>query len=101
MAFDDEADAFRNINTLEELGKGMTPSTQTVSCLDGYDPDALHVDKAREAIRACLSPITATETLAIRQTLGRVLAAGHRAVDQRAGARQLGDGRLRACASPT
>ncbi len=52
----------------------MTSILQTVSCLDDYDPDALRVDKALEAIRACLSPITATETIAIRQTLGRVLA---------------------------
>ena len=26
---------------------------QTVSCLDGYDPDALRVDQALEEIRAC------------------------------------------------
>jgi molybdopterin molybdotransferase len=52
----------------------MTSILQTVSCLDDYDPDALRVDKAVEAIRACLSPITATETIEIRQTLGRVLA---------------------------
>jgi molybdopterin molybdotransferase len=47
---------------------------QTVSCLDGYDPDALHVDKAREAMRACISPITDTETLPVREALGRILA---------------------------
>jgi len=52
----------------------MTSILQTVSCLDDYDPDALRVDKAVEAIRACLSPITATETIAIRRSLGRVLA---------------------------
>ena len=52
----------------------MSSILQTVSCLDDYDPDALRADKALEAIRACLSPITATETIAIRQTLGRVLA---------------------------
>jgi molybdopterin molybdotransferase len=52
----------------------MTPIAQVVSCLDGYDPDALHVDKAREAMRACITPISATETLPIRQALGRVLA---------------------------
>jgi molybdopterin molybdotransferase len=52
----------------------MTSLLQTVSCLDGYDPDALRIDKANEAIRACLSPITATERIAIRQALGRVLA---------------------------
>jgi molybdopterin molybdotransferase len=47
---------------------------QTVSCLDGYDPDALRVDKAREAIRSCVSPITETETVSVRDALGRVLA---------------------------
>jgi molybdopterin molybdotransferase len=47
---------------------------QTVSCLDGYDPDALRVDKAREAIRSCLSPTTETEKVPVREALGRVLA---------------------------
>jgi molybdopterin molybdotransferase len=47
---------------------------QTVSCLDGYDPDALRVDKACEAIRTCLSPISDKETVSIRNALGRVLA---------------------------
>jgi molybdopterin molybdotransferase len=47
---------------------------RTVSCLDGYDPDALRVDKACEAIRSCLTPITETEHVAIREALGRVLA---------------------------
>jgi molybdopterin molybdotransferase len=48
--------------------------TRTVSCLDGYDPDALRVDKACEAIRSCLSPITQTERVSVRDALGRVLA---------------------------
>ena len=47
---------------------------QTVSCLDGYDPDALRVDKAREAILACLSPLVEVEQISIRDALGRVLA---------------------------
>ena len=47
---------------------------QTVSCLDGYDPDALRVDKAREAILACLTPIAQAESVSIRDALGRVLA---------------------------
>jgi molybdopterin molybdotransferase len=47
---------------------------QTVSCLDGYDPDALHVDKAREAMRACITPIMATENVPVRDALGRILA---------------------------
>jgi molybdopterin molybdotransferase len=47
---------------------------QTVSCLDGYDPDALHVGKAREAMRACITPLTATEVVPVREGLGRILA---------------------------
>jgi molybdopterin molybdotransferase len=52
----------------------MTSILQAVSCLDDYDPNALRVDKAVEAIRACLSPIAETERLPIRETRGRVLA---------------------------
>ena len=46
---------------------------QTVSCLDGYDPDALRVDKAREAILSCLSPVIDVEVIPLKQSLGRVL----------------------------
>ena len=53
---------------------GTVPISQVVSYLDGYDPDALHVDKAREALRACIAPLTETETLPMRDALGRVLA---------------------------
>ena len=52
----------------------MSGILQTVSCLDGYDPDALRVDKAVEAIRACLTPISQTETVPVREALGRILA---------------------------
>jgi molybdopterin molybdotransferase len=52
----------------------MKKLEQLVSCLDGYDPDALRVDKAGAAIRACLTPVTEFETVAIRESLGRVLA---------------------------
>ncbi|MDX1376930.1 MAG: hypothetical protein R3357_15290, partial [Burkholderiales bacterium] len=45
-----------------------------VSCMDGYDPDALPVDTARAAIRACLAPALGTERVATRSALGRVLA---------------------------
>jgi molybdopterin molybdotransferase len=45
-----------------------------VSCIDGYDPDALHVEKARAAIRACLAPIAVSELVPLRTALGRVLA---------------------------
>ncbi len=52
----------------------MSGIAQTVSCLDDYDPNALRVDKAREAIRSCLSVVQETETVKTRETLGRVLA---------------------------
>jgi molybdopterin molybdotransferase len=47
---------------------------EIVSCLDGYDPNALRVDKAREAIRSCISVVQETETVKTREALGRVLA---------------------------
>ena len=52
----------------------MSGILQTVSCLDGYDPDALRVDTAREAIKACLTPVAETENLPVRKALDRVLA---------------------------
>ncbi len=52
----------------------MSGILQTVSCLDGYDPDALRVDKAIEAIKACLSPIQEVEVVEVRKALGRILA---------------------------
>jgi molybdopterin molybdotransferase len=45
-----------------------------VSCIDGYDPQALHVDKARAAMRACIAPVTSEERVPLRAALGRVLA---------------------------
>src|SRR5919108_422575 len=57
------------------------PLAVTVPCDSPFLPEdlvarlhALHVDKAREAMRACITPITETETLAIREALRRVLA---------------------------
>src|SRR5260221_10773946 len=52
----------------------MSTIAQAVSCIDGYDPDALRVDKALAAIRACLAPVTQAEQVPIRAALGRVLA---------------------------
>ena len=52
----------------------MTSLAQTVSCIDGYDPDALQVEKARAAILACITPVEELETVPIREALGRVLA---------------------------
>ena len=47
---------------------------EIAQAIEGYDPDALHVDKARAAIRACLSPVKETERVPVRSALGRVLA---------------------------
>ncbi len=51
----------------------MISIQQVVSCLDDYDPNALRVDKAREAILACLTPVSGVERVAVRAALGRVL----------------------------
>jgi molybdopterin molybdotransferase len=51
-----------------------TKSLRELSCADDYDPDSLSVTKARELIRAFLSPVEGTERLAIRAALGRILA---------------------------
>jgi len=47
---------------------------QIVSGMEGYDPEALHVEKAREAMKACITPLAATEQVPIRKALDRVLA---------------------------
>ena len=54
----------------------MRPSQtlRELSCADDYDPNSMPVDRAREYIRRFLTPITVTERVHIRQTLGRVLA---------------------------
>ena len=44
------------------------------SCMDDYDPNAMSVVQARQFIKQFLSPISTTETLPIRESLGRVLA---------------------------
>jgi molybdopterin molybdotransferase len=45
-----------------------------VSCIDGYDPDALPVAKVNEVIRRFIVPIAGTEQVGVRSALGRVLA---------------------------
>jgi molybdopterin molybdotransferase len=56
------------------MNERMPSLLGTVSCLDGYDPNALHVDRAREAILACLAPVAGVERVATRAALGRILA---------------------------
>lgn len=47
---------------------------RALSCADDYDPNSMPVAKAREVIAGFLQPVTATERLALRAALGRVLA---------------------------
>lgn len=49
-------------------------SLHDLSAASDYDPNSMPVEKAREHIRAFLSPVTAVERLNIRAALGRVLA---------------------------
>jgi molybdopterin molybdotransferase len=47
---------------------------QALSCADNYDPNSLHVDRARELILDLLPPVTGHERIFVRQALDRVLA---------------------------
>jgi molybdopterin molybdotransferase len=49
-------------------------SLHDLTATSDYDPNSMPVEKAREHIRAFLSPVTAVERLNIRAALGRVLA---------------------------
>ena len=51
-----------------------TRTLRELSCADDYDPNSMPVDRARALIRQFLTPITATERVHIRQSLGRTLA---------------------------
>jgi molybdopterin molybdotransferase len=78
VQFNDAA-AFRNINTLDELQKeeaaGGKPSLKDVaSCLSSYDPDALPVRDAQRIIREFIQPVRGVEKVALRSALDRVLA---------------------------
>jgi len=89
VAFDDEADAFSNINTRDELlraertatgrdhgtGHAMNSLDQVIAgCLADYDPNALPVDDAKRVIANYVAPVAGVEQLAVRSSLGRVLA---------------------------
>ncbi|MDP2133068.1 MAG: molybdopterin molybdotransferase MoeA [Sulfuritalea sp.] len=53
----------------------MTSILLALSCGDGYDPNSLHVDRARHLILDLLPPVTGVERVFVRQALDRVLAA--------------------------
>lgn len=48
--------------------------SEIISCLSGYDPDALPVEQAQQIVRQCVAPVGGIERLALRTALGRVLA---------------------------
>jgi len=52
----------------------MNSLQDAISCVSGYDPDALPVAKANEVIRSFVKPVSGIERLPVRAALGRVLA---------------------------
>ena len=78
----DDASAFRNINTLEELKRhepepatpAATPAPAASPAGMAGDPDALPVDQARRLIAQRITPVAATEKVALCAALDRVLA---------------------------
>ena len=51
------------------------PAAVDPSCMDDFDPSSLLVEQALERIHASITPVAGVERVAIRETLGRVLAA--------------------------
>ncbi len=79
VPFDDGA-AFRNINTPQQLQRFDAPAdvnslADVIDATPGYDPEALSVAQARRIIDQCITPLEASEKVALRAALGRVLAA--------------------------
>ena len=52
-----------------------TPKAYDPSCMDDYDPTSMDAEIARQHILKSVNPITATETVAVRDALHRVVAA--------------------------
>lgn len=52
----------------------MNSLKDVISCISGYDPEALPVAKANDVIRAFVKPVAGVEKLPVRAALGRVLA---------------------------
>jgi molybdopterin molybdotransferase len=52
----------------------MNALEEVISCVSGYDPNALPVAKANEVIRSFIRPVSGVEKLPVREALGRVLA---------------------------
>jgi molybdopterin molybdotransferase len=73
VLFDDAA-AFRNINTLEELQRHEREQAPAAAPSSGGDPEALHVAEAQRLICERVTPLAATERLPLLAALDRVLA---------------------------
>ncbi|MBV6321313.1 gephyrin-like molybdotransferase Glp [Duganella violaceipulchra] len=70
----DQADAFRNINTLAELQQHERTPAPAATTVRAADPGALPVAEAQRIICERVAPVAATERLALRDALDRVLA---------------------------
>lgn len=57
------------------MAQTLSELTANPSGISDYDPNTMPVAQARQYIQQFLSPVTATENLSIRESLGRVLAA--------------------------
>ena len=56
------------------LGTAAPVSNPDPSCMDDFDPSSLLVEQALQHIQALAAPVSGTERVAVRETLGRVLA---------------------------
>ncbi len=74
---------FLNINTPDELAQQQAASSPSdsdglarmIGRLNAYDPDALPVPLAQEIISGAIEPVAASESVAIRDALDRILTA--------------------------
>ncbi|MFA5915890.1 MAG: gephyrin-like molybdotransferase Glp [Burkholderiales bacterium] len=75
LARTDSRDALARTGSRDALARtgSRDALARVVSCIDDYDPNALKVEKAREAIRSFLTPVATNERIALRAALGRVL----------------------------
>ena len=61
--------------TIDSVKSAIGSVQSAISCLSDYDPNALPVADANRVIRSLAMPLQGVETLAVRDALGRVLAA--------------------------
>jgi len=57
------------------MSQAPAPTLRDLSCADDYDPNSMPVDQARRLIARFLSPVVGVERVAVRTSLGRILAA--------------------------